>query len=56
MAGRITALKYQKRNKDRVNVYLDGRFALGLPAVVAATLKRGQLLSDAEIEALQEEL
>lgn len=55
MAGKITALKYQKKNPDRVSVYLDGRFAFGLPAIVASRLKRGQALSDAEIEALQAE-
>ena len=55
MAGRITALKYQKRNRNRVSVYLDDRFAFGLPAVVAASLRTGQHLSDAEVEALQEQ-
>jgi regulatory protein len=55
MAGRITALKVQKKNRDRVSVYLDGRFALGLPAIVAATLKPGQILSDSEIKILEEE-
>ncbi|MEJ2733459.1 MAG: RecX family transcriptional regulator [Anaerolineae bacterium] len=54
MAGTITALEYQKRNRDRVSVFLDGRFAFGLPAIVAAGLRKGQVLSDAEIEALQE--
>jgi regulatory protein len=54
MAGRITALKYQKRNRNRVSVYLDDRFAFGLPALVAASLRTGQHLSDAEVEALQE--
>lgn len=54
MAGKVTALKYQKKNRERVNVYIDGRFAFGLPEIVAATLKRGQVLSDAEIAALQE--
>ena len=42
MAGTITALEYQKKNRDRVSVYLDGRFAFGLPALVAAHLARGQ--------------
>lgn len=55
MAGKITALEYQKKNRERVSVFLDGRFAFGLPAIVAAGLRNGQLLSDAEIEALQEE-
>jgi len=54
MAGRITALKFQKKNRDRVSVYVDGRFALGLPAIVAATLKPGQFLSDDEIRALED--
>jgi regulatory protein len=55
MVAEITALKFQKKNRDRVSVYLDGHFAFGLPAIVAAPLKPGQLLSDAEIEALREQ-
>jgi regulatory protein len=51
----ITALKVQKKNRDRVSVFLDGRFAFGLPAIVAVPLKVDQILSDAEIEALQEQ-
>ena len=50
----ISALKVQKKNRDRVSIFLDGRFAFGVPAIVAAPLKVGQLLSDSEIEALQE--
>jgi regulatory protein len=53
--AQITALKYQKKNPDRVNVYLDGRFGFGLSAILAATLKPGQVLSDAEIELLKEQ-
>ena len=53
MAGTITALTVQKKNRDRVNVYLDGRFAFGLAAIEAARLRRGQTLSDDEIAALQ---
>jgi regulatory protein len=55
VAGKITTLEVQKRNPDRVSVYLDGRFAFGLPAIIAARLARGQFLSDAEVAALQEE-
>jgi regulatory protein len=55
MAGKITGLKYQKKNPDRVSVYLDGRFAFGLPAILAARLKPDQFLTDAEIEVLQAE-
>jgi len=53
MSGTITALVVQKRNTDRVNVYLDGKFAFGLAAIEAIRLKRGQVLSDADIERLQ---
>ena len=54
MSGRITALRAQKRNRRRVNVYLDGRFAFGLAAIEAARLRVGQVLSDEEIARLQE--
>jgi regulatory protein len=53
--AKITALKAQKKNPDRVNVYLDGRFGFGLPAIVAASLKLGQVLSAVELEAIKEE-
>lgn len=53
MAREITGLRFQKRNKDRVNVYLDGRFAFGLAAVEAARLHVGQTLTDNEIVELQ---
>ena len=53
MAKEITALTFQKRNKDRVNVYLDGKFAFGLAAIEAARLRVGQALSDNEIVELQ---
>ena len=55
MAGTITALKFQRRNKDRVSVYLDGEYAFGLTAVEAARLRKGQVLSDAEIAALKKQ-
>jgi regulatory protein len=51
--GTITALRFQKRNKDRVNVYLDGEYAFGLTAVEAARLHNGQVLSDAKMDALK---
>jgi regulatory protein len=53
VTAKVTALKVQKKNKDRVSVYLDDRFAFGLPAIVAATLKLGQRLSDAEVAELK---
>ncbi len=49
MAGQITALRFQKRNKNRVNVYIDHEFAFGLAAVEAARLKVGQTLDDEAI-------
>jgi regulatory protein len=53
MAGTVTELKFQQRNKERVNVYLDGEYAFGLDAVEAARLHKGQVLSDAEIDGLK---
>jgi regulatory protein len=53
MAGTITALKFQQRNKERVSVYLDGEYAFGLAATEAARLRKGQTLSDGQIAALQ---
>ncbi len=53
MAGEISAIKVQKRHKDRVNVYLDGEYAFSLKMIVAASLKRGDYLSDQQIKELQ---
>ncbi|MGQ9492725.1 MAG: recombination regulator RecX, partial [Anaerolineae bacterium] len=53
MSQKITALKLQKKNRQRVNVYLDGQYAFALQALVAASLKVGQSLSSEEIEQLQ---
>jgi len=53
MPGTITALVAQKKNPDRVNVYLDGKFAFGLAAIEAVRLRRGQTLTDADVERLQ---
>ncbi len=53
MGGSITALSYQKRNQERVNVYIDGEFAFGLAAIIAARLKVGQQLTDDEIAQLE---
>jgi regulatory protein len=49
----ITALKVQAKNERRVNVYLDGVFAFGLPDRVAASLRVGQLVSEEECAALR---
>jgi regulatory protein len=53
MPGTITALVAQKKNPDRVSVYLDGKFAFGLAAIEAVRLRRGQVLTGADIERLQ---
>ncbi len=53
MAGRITAIEAQKKNRERVNVFIDGQFAFGLALIDAAGLRVGQHLSDQEIKALQ---
>ena len=50
----ITALTAQKKNQDRVNVFLDGKFAFGLPMATAVQLKVGQSISAEEVEALQQ--
>lgn len=51
----ITALKPQKRNKDRVSVFLDGEFAFGLPQEAAGDLRVGQTLTPEAIAALEDE-
>lgn len=55
MDREITAIKAQKRNPQRVSIYLDGEFAFGLSRFVAAWLKPGRKLTDSDISRLQEE-
>jgi len=55
MGGQITALQVQKRNRQRVSIYLDGQFAFGLAAITAVHLKIGDVLSDEEIARLKEQ-
>lgn len=50
---KVTALKVQARNKARVNVYLDGKFAFGLAKIVAARLALGQDLDEAAVAKLK---
>jgi regulatory protein len=52
-AGVVTALEIQKRNTERVNVYLDDAYAFSLDMVAAAQLQRGQHLTEADVAALQ---
>jgi regulatory protein len=53
--GTISALKVQKRNPQRVNVYLDGEFAFGLARITAAWLHVGQKLSKEKISQLKQQ-
>ncbi len=53
MEYRITALTLQKRNHQRVNVFLDGEFAFGLSRIMAAWLHIDQLISDEKIAELK---
>ena len=50
---KVTAIKVQKRNPQRVNVYLDGEFAFGLSRIVAAWLQVGQEITEQKISSLQ---
>ncbi len=52
MSRQITALTVQQRNRQRVNVFLDGEFAFGLARLTAAWLQVGQELSDEKISRL----
>jgi regulatory protein len=52
MAGTITALEIQKKNKERVNVYIDEQYAFSLSLLQASRLRRGQYLSQDVIETL----
>lgn len=52
MKHKITALSVQKRDRQRVSVYLDGEFAFGLQRIVAAWLQVGQEISDEKIAEL----
>lgn len=55
LTRRVTALTLQKRNRQRVNVYLDGEFAFGLAHIVAAWLQVGMELSEEKITNLRTE-
>jgi len=52
MDRQITALKVQKHNNQRVNVFLDGEFGFGLSRITAAWLRIGQVLTDEKIAEL----
>jgi regulatory protein len=52
--AKVTALKVQAKNKNRVNVYLDGEFAFGLVKIEAIRLRIGQELSETAIATLKQ--
>jgi regulatory protein len=55
MDQEITALKAQIKNHNRISVYLDGEYAFGLARIVAAWLRIGQRLSEADIDRLKQQ-
>ncbi len=51
----ITDLIIQKKNKQRVNIFLDDQYAFALDIMKAATLSRGQKISNEKINRLKTE-
>lgn len=49
---KVTAITAQKRNPNRVNVFLDGEYSFSLSRIVAAWLEPGRVLHQDEIDAL----
>jgi len=50
---KITAIEPQARHDNRFNIYIDDAFALGVSAILAAKLRVGQTIENAEITALE---
>lgn len=55
MLHKVTALSLQKKNRQRINVFLDGEYAFGLDRVVAGWLEIGQEISDERILELKQQ-
>ena len=53
VAGVITALRLQRRKNNRVSVFIDGHYQFGVQKIIAAGLKVGEELSEADIERLK---
>lgn len=53
MEKEITAIRAQKRNPSRVNIYLDGEYAFALSRISAAWLAVGQKIDEKAIEQLR---
>lgn len=49
----ITEIKLQKRDNNRLNVFIDGDYSFSVAMALAARLKVGQRLTSVEIENLQ---
>lgn len=54
-SGRVTGVEPQAKHPNRFNLYLDGKFALGLSAMVAARVRVGQELAPDQVTALAQE-
>ncbi|MEA3406970.1 MAG: RecX family transcriptional regulator [Chloroflexota bacterium] len=53
MPGKITALKAQRKARNRVNVFLNGAYAFSLQRILAGRLHVGQALSEGQIADLK---
>ena len=53
--GRITAIEPQKHNPQRVNIFIDGQFQLGLYRITAGWMHVGQEISDEKLAQLGSE-
>ena len=53
MSRKITALRVQQRNKERVSIFLDEEYAFSLPLLEAASLRKEQILTPEDIARLQ---
>ncbi|HEY43062.1 MAG TPA: regulatory protein RecX [Anaerolineae bacterium] len=54
MAGVITALKQQSRDRNRVNVFLDGAYQFSIAEALAEGLQIGEVYSDEQIKELKQ--
>ncbi len=54
MAGVITALEPQTKNRDRVNVFLDGAYQFSLSWALAEDLRIGEAYSEQQIRELKQ--
>ena len=53
MMNIVTDITVQKRNKERVNIFIDGRYTFSLALETAVSLKIGQQLTEADLANLQ---